>query len=232
MRPHTEILIIAATENELAPLKNDLPGAGEGFRISATGAGKVSAALATLELIQQKRPDWIIQIGCAGAYPGSGLTPCDAAIANLEIFADEGVEAPDGFLSMEDIELPQATRGEDRVFNEIPVHAPAKETLEAIRSSIGSEARIEAGRFCTVSSGSGTDAAAASIEKTWAPIAESMEGAAAALVAWKHGIRFSEIRGISNMAGHRNREGWKISEACENAGRGLRSWLELEKAGS
>ena len=86
--------------------------------------------------------------------------------------------------------------------------------------------------FCTVSSGSGTDAAAAGIEKTWAPLAESMEGAAAALVAWKHGIRFSEIRGISNMAGHRDREYWKISEACEIAGRVLRSWLELEGAGS
>ena len=232
MRQHTEILIIAATEYELVPLKYDLPEAGEGFRICATGAGKVSAALATLELIQQKRPDWIIQTGCAGAYPGSGLTPCDVAIANLEIFADEGVKAPEGFLSMEDIELPQATRGEDRVFNEIPVHAPAKETLEAIRASIGSEARIEAGRFCTVSSGSGTDEASAGIEKTWTPLAESMEGAAAALVAWKHGIRFSEIRGISNMTGHRNREYWKITEAGKIAGWVLRSWIELEKTDS
>ena len=231
MLPQT-ILIIAATEGELSPARELLGDSAENISFAATGAGKVSAAISTLELIRQLRPDWIIQLGCAGAYPGSGLAPCDAAIANLEIFADEGVEAPGGFLSMEDIELPQATRGEDRVFNEIPVHAPAKETLEAIRSSIGSEARIEAGRFCTVSSGSGTDAAAASIEKTWAPLAESMEGAAAALVAWKHGIRFSEIRGISNMAGHRNREGWKISEACEIAGRVLRSWLELEKADS
>lgn len=231
MQPPQEILIIAATEVELAPARELMEKAGDGIRIALTGPGKVSAALATLELLEEKRPDWLIQVGCAGAYATSGLATGDAAIADLEIFADEGVEAPDGFLTMKDLALPQAARGDDRLFNEVPVHGPSEAVLETIRSATGGDSRIETGRFCTVSCGSGTDAAAARIEETWNPLVESMEGAAAALVAWKQGVRFSEIRGVSNRTGHRNREEWEIPAACEIAARVLQAWVETERAG-
>ena len=95
-----EILVIAATDSELGAARELLGKNTRGIRVATTGAGKVSAALTTLELVQEERPDWIIQIGCAGAYPTSGLHTGDAAVADLEIFADEGVEAPGGFLSM------------------------------------------------------------------------------------------------------------------------------------
>lgn len=232
MQTPQEILIIAATETELEPARELLAENAGGIRIASTGAGKVSAALATLELLQEKRPDWIIQLGCAGAYPSSGLSIGDAAMADLEIFADEGVEAPDGFLTMEDLALPQATRNEDRVYNRVPVHGPCETVLDKIRSAIGGDPRIETGRFCTVSSGSGTDAAAARIEEAWNPLVESMEGAAAALVAWKYGVRFSEIRGVSNLTGNRKREEWEIPAACEIAARIMGAWVEMERAGS
>ena len=59
-----------------------------------------------------------------------------------------------------------------------------------------------------------------------------MEGASAALVAWKHQVRFSEIRGISNLTGNRNREEWKIPAACEVAARVLAAWIEMERGSS
>ena len=228
MLPQT-ILIIAATEGELSPARELLGDSAENISFAATGAGKVSAAISTLELIRQLRPDWIIQLGCAGAYPGSGLGIADVAIANVEIFADEGVETPEGFLSMRDLELPQAARDGELIFNEVPVDFPTAETIQEIRSSLGHQSRIEAGRFCTVSLGSGTDAASRRAEERWNPLAESMEGAAAALVAWRQRVRFSEIRGISNMTGDRNRESWKIAEACEAAAAAAGVWIERER---
>jgi len=228
MLPQT-ILIIAATEGELSPARELLGDSAESISFAATGAGKVSAAISTLELIRQLRPGWIIQLGCAGAYPGSGLGIADVAIANVEIFADEGVETPEGFLSMRDLELPQAARDGELIFNEVPVDFPTAETIQEIRSSLGHQSRIEAGRFCTVSLGSGTDAASRRAEERWSPLAESMEGAAAALVAWRQRVRFSEIRGISNMTGDRNRESWKIAEACEVAAAAAGVWIERER---
>ena len=56
-----------------------------------------------------------------------------------------------------------------------------------------------------------------------------MEGAAAALVAWRQRVRFSEIRGISNMTGNRNRESWKIAEACEAAAAAAGVWIARER---
>ena len=228
MLPQT-ILIIAATEGELSPARELLGDSAENISFAATGAGKVSAAISTLELTRQLRPDWIIQLGCAGAYPGSGLGIADVAIANVEIFADEGVETPEGFLSMRDLELPQASRDGELIFNEVPVDFPTAETIQAIRSSLGQRLRIKAGLFCTVSLGSGTDAASRRAEERWSPLAESMEGAAAALVAWRQRVRFSEIRGISNMTGNRNRESWKIAEACEAAAAAAGVWIERER---
>ena len=228
MLPQT-ILIIAATEGELSPARELLGGSAENISFAATGAGKVSAAISTLELTRQLSPDWIIQLGCAGAYPGSGLGIADVAIANAEIFADEGVETPEGFLSMRDLELPQASRDGELIFNKVPVDFPTAETIQEIRSSLGHQSRIEAGRFCTVSLGSGTDAASRRAEERWSPLAESMEGAAAALVAWRQRVRFSEIRGISNMTGDRNRESWKIAEACEAAAAAAGVWIERER---
>ena len=230
MQSKQEILVIAATDPELEAARELLGKNSSGVRIAATGAGKVSTALATQALVQQVRPDWIIQVGCAGAYPAAGLHTGDAAVAELEIFADEGVEAPGGFLSMEDIGLPQATREGELIYNRVPVHPPPAATLEAIRSAIGDGPRIKTGPFCTVSCGSGTDSAAARIAETWNPLVESMEGASAALVAWKHRIRFSEIRGISNMTGNRNREEWEIPAACEIAARVLTTWIAMEEA--
>jgi len=232
MQPQTKILIIAATESELAPARELLGNPSDGARLACTGVGKVSAALATSELIQQSRPDWIIQTGCAGAYPGSGLALGDAAIASLEIFADEGVEAPGGFLSMEDIGLPQASRDGERIFNEVPVDSPPGDTLKEIRARVEGGIQITTGRFCTISCGSGTAAASTRLEKIWDPLVESMEGAAAALAAWKHGIRFSEVRGVSNLTGDRDRESWKIPEACESAASVIRAWIETERAGA
>ena len=61
---------------------------------------------------------------------------------------------------------------------------------------------------------------------------ESMEGASAALVAWKHQLRFSEIRGLSTLTGDRNPENMENPGACELAARVLAAWIETERSPS
>ena len=79
MESKQEILVIAATDPELEAARELLGKNSSEVRIAATGAGKVSTALATQALVQEVRPDWIIQVGCAGAYPAAGLHTGDAA---------------------------------------------------------------------------------------------------------------------------------------------------------
>lgn len=229
MLPHP-ILIIAATEPELAPVKGALGDSAEELLFATTGVGKTSAAIETTELIRELSPGWIIQTGCSGASPSSELGIADVGIANVEIFADEGVETPTGFLSLKDLGLPQLERDGELIFNEVPVHPPGADTLEVIRSAVSGQCRVETARFGTVSLGTGTDAASHRIEENWGALLESMEGAAAALAAWKQGVRFSEIRGVSNLTGDRDRENWKIDEACEAAALVALAWIETEKA--
>ncbi|MDD2501969.1 MAG: futalosine hydrolase, partial [Geobacter sp.] len=57
----------------------------------AGGIGKANAAAAATSLIERHRPELVVITGCGGAYPGSGLSVGDLAVASDEIFGDEGV---------------------------------------------------------------------------------------------------------------------------------------------
>ena len=53
--------------------------------ICAAGIGKINAAATTAALIERYRPRLVINTGCAGAYPGSGLSIGDLAVASEEL---------------------------------------------------------------------------------------------------------------------------------------------------
>jgi futalosine hydrolase len=71
----------------------------------------------------------------------------------------------------------------------------------------------------------GTDARAFAMRARTGGAIENMEGAAIAHVAGLSGIPVGEIRGVSNIAGKRDRTAWKIKEAAEAAQRALLRWL-------
>jgi futalosine hydrolase len=80
--------------------------------------------------------------------------------------------------------------------------------------------------FVTMSSCTGTDAAAREIASRTSGAVESMEGAAIAHVAQLHGIPAGEIRGISNMVGNRNPGAWRLADASRAAQDALIQWIE------
>jgi futalosine hydrolase len=55
-----------------------------------------------------------------------------------------------------------------------------------------------------------------------AAVAEEMEGYAVAVAADRFGVHLRVVRGISNMAGDRDRAGWRMAEALAAVGAALR----------
>lgn len=201
-------LICAATLNELRTFgldgaeelrRESLYRVREGFA-AVTGAGIPFTLLSLLPLIRELRPAWIVNLGIAGAYLGSGLEIGDVAVGESEHFADLGMETPDGgFLPM--AHFPFA---DEALRAPLPLWVPAW----AVE---GDGARRAAG--ATVNACAGSDATGA---RRGADAAfESMEGAAVALAARGARLPVLEVRAISNRAAARDMRPENIRRALE-----------------
>ncbi len=223
-------LLIAATELEIRPVLHYVTGlerhekqfflaegtlGGASVLLAETGVGKSNAAITTSSLLDSNPASTVIMTGCAGAFPQARLTTGDVVVADREVFADEGVLTPRGFLDLREIGLPIfAGRDGHAVYNEIPIEDPP---VDVSSLADGLDFTVIAGTIATVSTCSGTPEAAERLHARWGAVAEAMEGAAAALAALRANRRFLEIRGISNLAGGRDRDAWEIERAASNA---------------
>lgn len=196
------ILWVAATPLELkcAPIR-------DGWARLATGCGPAAAgAVLGLELGKAGLPDLVVGIGVAGAYPGSGVEVGAVVRVRRESFADLGCEDGDRFVDLCDLAIPGA--GVERGYD-----LACPDFLSKIVAVSGTT--------CSVCTGSSATASIR-VARTGAAI-ESMEGAAWALACRAAGVPFAQVRSISNIAGDRDRSGWKLSEAVAALG------LELEE---
>lgn len=175
------------------------------------GMGKTNAAQAVTILAERFAPAAIIGFGVAGAYRSSGLQVGDVAVATEEIYGDEGVDTPDGWMSCEGIGIPLLQREGVDYFNTFPTDS---QLTRSILSSLGNPG---AGPFVTVSACSGTDVRGDALARRHSAICESMEGAAYAHIATLYGIPFAEIRGISNLVEDRDLRGWRLQDAATAA---------------
>ncbi len=178
-----------------------------------TGIGKVNAALSVTFIFENFPVSRVINIGVGGAYPGSGLNIGDVAIATREINADEGVFSSKGIKGMKEIGIPVVRTGGEKYFNEYPLHSPP---LPPGVQKKKRDFNIRSGRFTTVSAATGTQQRARQLEKAFRAVCENMEGAAIAQVCTIYNVPMSEMRGISNMTGVRDRRRWNLKLAAEN----------------
>jgi futalosine hydrolase len=203
-----DLLLCVAIEAEGALLREHLAGT-DRIQIVRMGVGAVNAAHAVTLAVTRDRPGAIIVCGVGGAYPGSGLRVGDVACAASEVYGDLGVMSPGGFLDMQALGLP--------VIDETP---PLYNTLPM--QIFPSEHRAT---FVTVNACTGTNDAALALQARTGGAVENMEGAAVAHVARLHGVPAGEIRGISNMAGDRDRSAWRLPEAAAAAQEVLLAWI-------
>lgn len=183
----------------------------------AGGIGKANAAAAATSLIERHRPELVVITGCGGAYPGSGLSVGDLAVASDEIFGDEGVLAPSGWMDLKQMGLSLFSEEGRSWHNSIPLARHEAEKAMQLADSHGLQ--LVRGRFVTVSSCSGTKARGLELARRYQAVCENMEGAAIALTALRYGVPCLEIRGISNLVEDRDMARWDIGRAVEAAQR-------------
>jgi len=188
-----------------------------------SGIGKTNAAHAATLIIEKFSPTAVINFGVGGAYPSANLRVGDIAIADREIYGDEGLWLKDGFHKADEIGIPLLKKGRNKYFNEFPLDKSLVKkamkvippTLPLVKGGRGAY-RIKSGAFVTVSTVTGTDKRAREIENRFNAICENMEGAAVAHVCAMYGIPMLEIRGISNIVEDRDKSKWDIRTAAEN----------------
>jgi len=238
--PGYAVLITASTGNELSLLVKELGAASiddTGFLkawkaelpaktvyLALTGIGKVNAAIATTHLLERFKPTLIVNTGCGGAYPGSGLAVGDLAVATAEIYGDEGVLTVNGWHTLEIIGIPSVERKGNRYSNEFPLSMEQAVKVFRFATSLGLP--VKRGKFVTVSTCSGTSMRGNELEERFGGICENMEGAAIAHTALLYDTPFVEVRGISNMVEDRDISKWDIPRSVEMTQRFLFSCLE------
>jgi len=182
-----------------------------------TGIGKVNAAHSATFILENYPVKCVINSGVGGAYPNSGLKIGDIAIASKEIYGDDGVISPGGWKDMKELGIPLAQVNKKRYFNEFPLESGlAKKAL-----SISYLTQVKSGAFVTLSATTGTHQRAVELEDRFNAICENMEGAAVAHVCIMYKIPLLEIRGISNIAGIRDKRRWNLMLASENCQRAV-----------
>ena len=189
-----QLIVCVSTEFEGALLRSHLP-------VLVTGVGAVNAACALTRFLEREGAQAIVSCGIGGAYPDAGLPVASAVWAESECYGDLGAASDDGFLDMRALGFP-VIAGPEPVYNRLPL---------LIRP------HGKAAAFITVNTCTGDEAKARAIVARTGGEVESMEGAAIAHVAALYGIPCGEIRGISNVAGRRDRAAWRVKEAAASA---------------
>lgn len=189
---------------KLKPLRKDLD-------LVLTGIGKANAAGGVARVLDPARHALVLNVGVAGALPTDGGVAALSSvhIATSCVFADEGLETPEGFQDCGQMGFPLA--------GEFGRALPTDASVAQVLSALGT-----AGPIATVSTCSGTDALARrTAERTGAAV-EAMEGAAIALVAMRLGTPMAELRVVSNTTGDRSRQRWAMKEALATLERVIR----------
>lgn len=231
MGPNMPLLIVAALENELRFLKTQLDARPSGealghsydvghsgretVYLSEVGVGLASAALALGVLAATISPSEIIMIGSAGCLPGSGLEPGQLAVGSSELLSEFGVCSEAGIGSA-------AALGISGVSQEISLD---REMAGLLADAAQSTAPVRVGPFLTVVGVSADLRLAEARANRFSAIAENMEGFAVALAGQRFRIKAGEIRGVSNLAGNRDKKTWNLDLANQQAQAAVLNYL-------
>ncbi len=239
--------VTAATEMEAEPLWGALRGpenhglatktlyvseAAPKVVLAVSGCDKVNAAHVLTSLLQAMCPPprLVLQTGIAGALPGAGGAQSaqvgDVVVATRETYSDTGTSSPHGWVSAQELGLPLAQVEGVELGGSFPLDQTWVQWAMQVIGQVdwqrtrteGAPPAVLAGPCVTSSMITGRDEEALAAAQRWQALAESMEGAAAAHICALYGVPFLEIRGVSNMAGDRDRAAWAVDRAVEVAG--------------
>ena len=192
-----EILVVAATEMEIAPfiLQNNATD------VLITGVGAPACMYLLTKRLQQKKYHLIIQAGIAGTFKNS-FAPGETFLVQKDTFADLGIYEREtfftlfekGFVPLNDVPYKNGwlENDMDDSFYLTPVNAITVNTVTD---------KFEQTELFI---------------KKFDPDIETMEGAAFHYVCIHEGVSFLQLRSISNFVGERIKTNWKMKESIQN----------------
>lgn len=211
----TNILIVAATPFEVAPLReyleknytSDAPyhyqKEGQEVVLLITGVGMTQTAYMMGKVLGMKEFQLAINAGVAGAFDRNLAL---GQVVNIisERYGDLGVEEADGsFTDMHELELIEGNK------------APFKNN--ELSNERGAEFDfLPKVKGLTVNKVHGAASSIAAIQNKYDVQVESMEGAAFFQACLVEEVPFLEIRSISNYVEPRNRDNWELAKAITN----------------
>ena len=213
-------LLLFPTDMERAGV-GDVGGNRNGSAVAEVcGFGPVAAGARTAQLLSRIRPRRVILVGIAGTYDERRL-PVGAAATFDEVVLD-GVGAGQGASFQDAAALGFAHwPGSDDTCRD-----PVRERL-LLDPLPGSDSASSHRLLVTTCAASASPSEAAARRRTYQDaLAEDMEAFAVALACALHRVPVSVVRGISNVAGDRQRNNWKIEAALREAARLLEDVLD------
>jgi futalosine hydrolase len=172
-----------------------------GITLLKTGIGMTNAAWHLGRILQQAKPDFAIQFGIAGAFPG-GPEILEVVEVIEDCYAELGADRPGSFLSLEHLGFEHFRHRGLAYFNSVSQPRPPTGLVRGCRG-------------ITVNTVSGTTETIHSRQQMWNPEVETMEVAPFFQGCIMEEVPFRAFRAISNVVEPRNRHGWRISEAAE-----------------
>lgn len=210
------ILLVAATEPEIAPVVAQLRLSSTGSRLKTgrhrghavdvlvSGVGMVATSARCSQLLASESYDLALNFGLCGSF--------DATLPNGTVvhvvtdrIADLGAEDGDTFLSAHDLGLLEPNEfpfTDGRLVNAAPPLSAVLRELPAVQG-------------ITVNTAHGNEASIAAVTARVAPQVESMEGAAFMYACLLGAVPFAQVRAVSNVVERRNRSRWNIAGAVE-----------------
>lgn len=183
---NVSILVVCAVAQELAALP-----ARDGVDVVAVGVGPVEAASGTARALASAHYEAVVNAGIAGGFRDR-CTVGDAVVCSREDYADVGLEDGSAFPLPGGLQLVRSVE--------------ADETL--LRPFLGGLIPVIVGRGVTSAVVTTTTARAFVLAHRFRADVESMEGFAVLRAAQLAGVPAIEIRGVSNLVGERESNGW------------------------
>jgi futalosine hydrolase len=187
------LLVVTAVDAEAAAVRAGLP-LDTPVTVRAVGVGPAAAAASTARLLALTSYSGVVCMGIGGGFAGRARVG-DTVVGTRSVAADLGAEDGDGFIPLDALGF--GTSAHDAT---LPVR---------VRGAIE-------GVILTVTTATGSAITARVLrERNPEAVAEGMEGYGVACAAATAGIRFAEVRTISNAIGPRDRSTWRIGDALD-----------------
>lgn len=220
------LLIAAATSNEIAPLRQYLQlyrvdkeessykKDALHIKICITGIGGVAAVYSIGKCLSGYPVDFAVQAGIAGAF-SSDIPLGKVMRIKSDILADLGVEDNERFTDLFEMGFLKESD-----------HPYFQKKLIAPQLGSGPLKNLPEANAITVNTVSGKQSTIQRRIEKYHPDLESMEGAAFHYVCLMEKIKFAQIRSVSNYVELRDKSKWNIPLAVKNLNVFLIQWLK------